>query len=88
MLLILALAVMKMKMSVEEALTAATLNAAAALDRATTTGSLEEGKRGDLVVLDLKNYRQIPYFFGHSLVRAVVASGKIIYERESGLAAN
>ncbi|MBI1729857.1 imidazolonepropionase [Candidatus Acetothermia bacterium] len=88
MLLILSLAVMKMKMSVEEALTAATLNAAAALDRAGITGSLEEGKRGDLVVLDLKNYRQIPYFFGHGVVHAVVASGKIIYERESGLAAN
>lgn len=81
MLTIMALAVMKMQMSVEEALSAATLNAAAALDRSEELGSLEEGKRADLLVLDLDNYRQIPYFFGHDRVRTVIVGGRVVYEK-------
>ncbi|MFQ5795258.1 MAG: imidazolonepropionase [Candidatus Bipolaricaulia bacterium] len=83
MLLIIALAVMKMRMTIEEALTAATLNAAAALARAEQLGSLEPGKRADLVVLDLDNYRQIPYFIGHDRVTAVVAAGQVVYEKQA-----
>lgn len=83
MFFMIALAVLKMKMTPEEALTAATLNAAAALQRAHRVGSLEPGKRADLVVLDLENYKQIPYFIGHEgrLVRAVLCGGQIVYER-------
>ncbi len=81
MLFIMALAVMKMRMTLEEALTAATLNAAAALERARQIGSLEPGKRADLVVLDLSNYKQIPYFIGHDRVRAVVVAGRVVYEK-------
>ncbi len=77
---ILALAAMKMRMTMEEALTAATLNAAAALGRGDHLGSLEPGKRADLVVFDLENYRQIPYFPGHDRVRAVIAAGRVVYE--------
>ncbi len=78
-----ALAVLQMKMTVEEALTAATLNAAAALRRADSMGSLEPGKRADLVILDLENYRQIPYFIGHEgrFVRAVICAGQMVHER-------
>jgi imidazolonepropionase len=78
--LVIGLAVMKMRMTMEEALTAATLNAAAALDRANVIGSLEPGKRADLVVHHLDNYKQIPYFFGHDRVRAVIAAGRVVYE--------
>lgn len=88
MYLIISLAVMRMKMSVEEAITACTLNSAAALDRAESTGSLEIGKRGDLVILDLENYRQIPYFVGHNIVNAVIASGAVVYERAHGITSN
>ncbi|MCX8103050.1 MAG: imidazolonepropionase [Candidatus Bipolaricaulota bacterium] len=78
MFFMIALAVLKMRMTVEEALTAATLNAAAALHRAHITGSIEPGKRADLVVLDVENYRQIPYFIGHEgrFVRAVLCAGR------------
>nr|BAL58690.1 imidazolonepropionase [Candidatus Acetothermum autotrophicum] len=81
MFFMIALAVLKMQMTVEEALTAATLNAAAAVCRAQSAGSIEPGKRADLVVLDLENYRQIPYFIGHEgrFVRAVIAAGHMIY---------
>ena len=72
------LAVMRMRMSIEEALTAATLNAAAAIDRAEMTGSIEAGKRADLVFLDLGNYKQIPYFLGHRYVKSVMAAGEFV----------
>jgi imidazolonepropionase len=78
---IVALAVMKMRMTIEEAITAATLNGAAALGRAGETGTLEVGKRADLVVHDLGSYRQLPYFFGHDRVRAVFAAGRLVYRR-------
>jgi imidazolonepropionase len=86
MFFMIALAVLKMRMTIEEALTAATLNAAAALRRAHLTGSLEPGKRADLVLLDLENYKQIPYFIGHEgrFVRAVIARGRLVYERSEG----
>ncbi len=83
MFFIIALAVLKMRMTIEEALTAATLNAAAALGRAEQIGSLEPTKRADLVVLDLANYRQIPYFIGHDRVRAVVVAGRVVYEKRN-----
>ncbi|MEM4413511.1 MAG: imidazolonepropionase [Candidatus Caldarchaeum sp.] len=84
MFFMIALAVLKMKMTVEEALTAATLNAAAALRRAHITGSIEPGKRADLLVLDLDNYKQIPYFIGHEgrFVRAVICQGQVIYKKD------
>lgn len=85
MFFMIALAVVKMKMTAEEALTAATLNAAAALRRAHIAGSLEPGKRADLVILDLENYKQIPYFIGHEgeFVRTVICGGKVVYENAS-----
>jgi imidazolonepropionase len=79
---IIALAVRKLGLTAEEALTAATLNAAAALRRAKQIGSLEVGKVGDLVVLALENYKQIPYFIGHDFVRAVIKAGRLVYARK------
>lgn len=78
---IMGLAVLQMQMSAAEALTAATLNAAAALGLADRLGSLEPGKQADLVILDLENYQQIPYFMGHDFVRAVVQAGRLVYAR-------
>lgn len=77
---VIGLAVMKMGFSVEEALTAVTLNAACALEIEEEVGSLEEGKQADLVVLDLDNYHQIPYFFGHNPVSMVIHNGEVVYE--------
>jgi len=81
MLTVIGLAVMKMRLTIAEALTAATLNAACALELAEEVGSVEEGKAADLVVLDLENYRQIPYFFGQVPVAAVIHGGRVVYER-------
>lgn len=83
MLTIIGLAVMKMAMTVEEAITASTLNAACALDLAEEVGSVEEGKVADLLVLDLDTYRQIPYFFGHNPIATVIQGGTVVYERST-----
>lgn len=77
---IIGLAVMRMKMTIEEAITAATLNAAAALELADEIGSVEQGKAADIILLDLDNYRQLPYFFGHNPVHTVICRGKVVYE--------
>lgn len=80
MLTIIGLAVIKMGLSVEEAITATTLNASCALGLAEEIGSLEEGKSADLMFLRLDSYRQIPYFFGHNPVSTVIKKGRIIYK--------
>jgi imidazolonepropionase len=65
---IISLACTQMKMSPEEAIVAATLNGAYALNRAYETGSIEVGKRADLVLWDMQSYTQLPYRFGSNLV--------------------
>lgn len=70
-------AALRLRMTVEECITAATLNAAASLGRAADIGSLEPGKRADVVVLDVPSHRHLCYEFGWNPVRAVVKSGRV-----------
>lgn len=74
--LIFALAVLQMGLGVEEALAALTLNGAAALGLAGETGSLEAGKRADMVLLDAPSYRHLAYHVGMNLVETVVCAGE------------
>src|SRR5262249_44652477 len=74
------LACMQMKMSPAEALNAATINAAYALNLA-NVGSLEIGCAADLVMLDQPDYRMIAYTFGVNPVEAVVKKGRIAWQR-------
>jgi imidazolonepropionase len=76
MQMVVQLASLQMKMTVEEALTAATLNAAYSLRISEETGSLEEGKKADLIILDAPNYLHLVYHFGVNLVRAVFRDGR------------
>ncbi len=85
MSMIMSLACAQMKMSPAEAITAATINAAYSLRRASRIGSLEVGKFADLAVFDVADYREIPYYFGVNLCVLTMKRGKIIYSRE-GLA--
>jgi imidazolonepropionase len=62
-------------LTVEETLTAVTLNAAASLGLAAEIGSLEQGKRADLVVLDAPSDRHLVYHWGVNLVASVVRDG-------------
>jgi imidazolonepropionase len=72
------LATLQMKMTVEESLTAATLNGAASLRLAEETGSIEVGKRADIVLLDAPNYLHLVYHFGVNLVRDVLSDGQFL----------
>jgi len=58
------LACTRMKMTPAEAIAAATINGAWALGLADCKGSLEPGKDADLAVFDVRDYREIPYWFG------------------------
>ncbi len=73
-----ALATIYMRMTIEETITALTLNAAAAIARAETVGSLEPGKKADIIILDCPDYRHLSYHFAMNLVETVVKCGKIV----------
>jgi imidazolonepropionase len=75
---ILALATLDMGLTVEEALTAATLNAAAAVGRAAEVGSVEVGKRADLLVLIEPTHHHLVYHYGVNPVRHVVKNGEVV----------
>ena len=65
-------------MTPAEALRAATMGGAAALGLQTEAGSLEVGKRCDLLVLDAASHEELPYHFGVNLVGVVVAGGRVV----------
>jgi len=69
-------------LTVEEALTALTLNPAASLGLASRIGSLEVGKAADIVFLDAPDDRHLIYHWGVNLVAAVVSGGQVAIERE------
>lgn len=75
--LIMNLACMKYKLTPEEVLTAVTLNAAAAINRADSIGTLEPGKLADLVLWDAPDLDFIMYRFGTNLVKTVVKKGQV-----------
>jgi imidazolonepropionase len=75
---ILSLACLRMKLTPAEAITSATINSAYAIDKGDSTGSLESGKKADIVVWDVKNYKEIPYHYGVNLVDKVIKNGEII----------
>jgi imidazolonepropionase len=71
--------------SAGEALSAATLNAAASLDLAHEIGSIEAGKRADVLITDLPNHVHLTYELGRNPVTAVVKDGQIVWRcREAG----
>ena len=82
--LIFALATLYMDITIEEAVTALTINAAAAIDRADTIGSLDVGKHGDLAVLEYPSYKFMPYHIGISTVDQVVKKGNLVFDRKKG----
>jgi imidazolonepropionase len=78
---VLSLACSALGMTPAEAISAATLNAAYSLRRASRLGSLEPGKQADLAVLDVDDYRKIPYYFAWNHCVMTVKGGRIVYSR-------
>ncbi|MCE5335008.1 MAG: imidazolonepropionase [Desulfobacteraceae bacterium] len=84
--LIAALSVLHTGLTVEETVTALTINGAAALGRAGTVGSIDPGKKGDLLILEYPSYRFIPYHIGVSAVERVIKDGVVVYDKTLSLA--
>ncbi|MHA2287556.1 MAG: imidazolonepropionase [Promethearchaeota archaeon] len=82
MQMIIALACYHMKLSPAEALTAATINAACAIERQDEIGSIEVGKKADIVIFDVPNHNFLPYQFGVNLVSKVIKNGNVVVDFE------
>lgn len=72
------LACIYMGLSIEETITALTLNGAAAVGRAEKLGSIEVGKQADLILLDYPDYHVLPYYIGMNCVNTTIKAGKIV----------
>ncbi|MGQ2983878.1 imidazolonepropionase [Flavobacterium sp.] len=77
--LVVATACIKMKMTPEEAINAATINGAYAMGLSDSHGSITKGKRANLIITKrLTSYYQLPYAFGSNLIDSVVIDGKLV----------
>jgi imidazolonepropionase len=75
--IILSLACLMMRMTPAEAIVASTINSAYAVDKGNEIGSIEVGKKADLVIWNVQNYKEIPYHFGVNLVDQVIKDGEV-----------
>ena len=73
-----ALACRYLRLTPAQAIVAATLNAAAAISRTDSIGSIEPGKQADLLILNVSDYRHLGYRFGTNLVQTVIKRGEIV----------
>ncbi|MDQ0897907.1 imidazolonepropionase [Paenibacillus sp. V4I7] len=78
MQLVMTLGCLNLGMTPEEVLTAVTINAAHAIGKADTIGSLEAGKQADLVIFNADNLAYLPYHFGINHVHSVFKQGKMV----------
>ena len=75
---VLSLACTRLKMTPAEAISAATINGAHALSLGDRKGSIEPGKDADLAVFDVRDYREICYWFGTNLCQMTIAGGSAV----------
>jgi len=74
------LACTQMKMSPAEALVAATINGAWALRLGERKGSIEAGKDADLAIFAVRDYREVPYWFGSDRCAMTIANGSVAFQ--------
>ncbi|WP_394583963.1 imidazolonepropionase [Cytobacillus firmus] len=72
------LACMHMGLTPAEAIAAATINAAHAINRAKEVGSIEPGKKADLLLLNVPNYMQMQYHYGMNHTDTVIKNGEVV----------
>jgi imidazolonepropionase len=80
MIFIIQLGVFTLKMHIEEAINAATANAAYAISRHEEVGSLEVGKEMDIILCQASNYATLVYHFGINPVKHVIKKGRLVVE--------
>ncbi len=76
--IVMGIACRQLKMTPAEVISAVTINAAHAIGRAASVGSIEVGKKADMVIFDAKDYRYLMYRFGTNLVERVIKSGRLV----------
>jgi imidazolonepropionase len=86
MSVIIGLACLQLGLSVAEALVSATVNAAYAIGLGDEVGSLQPGKRADLVILTEPSHHYLPYYFASNLVSNVIKNGQVVVEGSAGCA--
>jgi imidazolonepropionase len=74
---VIALACRSMKLTPAEAIAASTINAAHAIRRSDTIGSIEVGKQADMLILSVPDYRHLGYRYGTNLVKQVIKRGQV-----------
>jgi len=78
---IMSLACLKMRMTIEESISAVTINAAKALNKNNEVGSIEPEKKADFAVLDTEEYADIVYQVGKNINIMTLKNGNIIYDK-------
>lgn len=76
--LVIALAALHMNMSIEEIITSLTINAAFAINRGDSIGSIEKGKKADIIILEYPSIHFLPYHVGVNIVETVIKNGKVV----------
>ena len=79
--MILAIAIAQLRMTLDEAITACTYNAARALGLGSEIGSLEVGKRADLLILDVSDYQELTDGLGRNPVKSAMVDGRVVCQR-------
>ena len=80
--IIMNLAALQLKMEPEEIITSVTVNAAKALDL-DDRGTIEVGKKADILLLDIPNYYYLVYQYGYNVVKKVIKNGRLFLENET-----
>lgn len=81
--LIMTIACTQMKMTPAEAILGVTVQAARSIRRFQDIGSVEVGKKADIIILNIPNYQYLPYHFGVNHVSRVLKNGTIVMERQT-----
>jgi len=80
--MIMTLAANKLKMKANEILNAVTINSAHALLLGDKIGSIEVGKKADILIWKVANLRQIPYFYGVNQVEMTIKKGRVVWDKD------
>ncbi len=82
--LMISLATIYMNMSIEETINALTINAAKAVFREKQIGSIDVGKKADMIVLEFPSYKFLSYHIGVNIVEKVIKNGKLVFDKTKG----